>query len=415
MTQTTEQSDRNEPETTRRLGRRVLMLGAAAAGAGAAVSLVAGTDKAYAANGGDFILGESNIASATTEVATTFGDGLRGSTSQSGQNGVEGNDTSSGGGNGVRGTSQLGTGVYGAITGDSTGQSGVYGDDASTGSGGGYGVFGTSDSGTGVRGEGGLIGVQASGPVGVLATATQSYGVSATCVAPTGYVDEINTGDFVAGLIADCSTDDFIGGIGVCALGSSYGVLAVGNGGTSGITTYGGGVIGDSQAGPGVLGQSSEGTGAEGITIAKGAAGVSGNDASTEGGYGVYGVSAAGVALYGASTGGTALEVEGVTTFSRSGSATVAGTSGKSASSVVVTGVTLTSASQILATPQAHVAGTGIAGVVPDVSAGSFTIYLTKAIKVSLAIAWFIIDLPTNDGSGPRQPAAIRRPAALKA
>jgi hypothetical protein len=204
------------------------MLGAAAAGAGAAVSLGAGTDKADAATGGSVILGESNTATATTEVTTTEGDGLRGSTSQTGQNGVEGNDTSGGGGgNGVRGTSELGTGVYGTITGDSTGQSGVYGDDGSTGSGGGYGVYGTSNSGTGVYGEGGLIGVKASGLVGVLASATQSDGVRATCVGPTGYLEEINGGGINAGMIADCNTDGDIGGIGICALGNFYGVLAV--------------------------------------------------------------------------------------------------------------------------------------------------------------------------------------------
>ena len=30
-------------------------------------------------------------------------------------------------------------------------------------------------------------------------------------------------------------------------------------------------------------------------------------------------------------------------------------------------------------------------GVVTDTAASSFTIYLTKAVKVSLAIAWFIV------------------------
>src|SRR5580698_4563508 len=88
----TEGHPEGDERSSRSYGRRALMLGATA-GAGAAVTLLAGTDKAYAANNGDVILGVSNAASATTEVTTTEGDGLRGSTSQTGQNGVEGNDT----------------------------------------------------------------------------------------------------------------------------------------------------------------------------------------------------------------------------------------------------------------------------------------------------------------------------------
>jgi hypothetical protein len=58
---------------------------------------------------------------------------------------------------------------------------------------------------------------------------------------------------------------------------------------------------------------------------------------------------------------------------------------------VKVTGVTLTTSSLILATPQGKVAGVAVEGVMPDVSGSSFTIYLTKAVKVSLGIAWFVV------------------------
>jgi hypothetical protein len=45
----------------------------------------------------------------------------------------------------------------------------------------------------------------------------------------------------------------------------------------------------------------------------------------------------------------------------------------------------------ILATPQGHVTGVAVEGVVPDVTANTFTIYLTKPVTVSLAIAWFVL------------------------
>jgi hypothetical protein len=49
--------------------------------------------------------------------------------------------------------------------------------------------------------------------------------------------------------------------------------------------------------------------------------------------------------------------------------------------------VALTASSMILTTAQGYVSGVAVAGVVPDVSGGSFTIYLTKAVKVSLQVA----------------------------
>jgi hypothetical protein len=106
-----------------------------------------------------------------------------------------------------------------------------------------------------------------------------------------------------------------------------------------------------------------------------------GTDASTGGGIGVHAVS----------TKGKALRVDGVASFSRSGKAVVAGTSKKRASSVTVTGVALTSASLVLATPQGVVAGVSVEGIDLDVAGRRFTIHLTKAIKVRLAVAWFVV------------------------
>ena len=137
--------------------------------------------------------GESVVLHGPVGVTTTAGNGLQGETSQTGQSGVYGVDNtttspyafglsgqSQGGpgvwgraasGNGVYGTSGSGcgvygllngsggAGVYGAVTGDTTLQSGVYGNDQTTGAGGGYGVYGTSTTGTGVYGTGGNAGV----------------------------------------------------------------------------------------------------------------------------------------------------------------------------------------------------------------------------------------------------------------
>jgi hypothetical protein len=72
---------------TKRLGRRALVLGAAAGGAGALAS-VAGAKSASATNGNPVLLGEANSAIATTSVGTTAGNGIEGTTSASGQGGV---------------------------------------------------------------------------------------------------------------------------------------------------------------------------------------------------------------------------------------------------------------------------------------------------------------------------------------
>lgn len=145
--------------TPGRLGRRALMLGAAATGAGVAAS-VAGGGAAQAAAGKQpaVLLGKSNSAHGTTQVITRVGDGLKGQTFAAGHSGVVGFDTSTatGGhglyghsihGAGVLGISQHGTGITGL--GSTVGQSGVAGIDQ-TAAGGAHGVFGQSQHGDGV-------------------------------------------------------------------------------------------------------------------------------------------------------------------------------------------------------------------------------------------------------------------------
>ncbi len=267
-----------------RLGRRALVLGAAATGAGLTADLIAGAKPAEAANGNAVELGETNSATASTVVNTTAG-----------------------------------TGLQGGISGSEAGASGVSGVDNTTGTTC-HGIYGRSINGTGVYG-------QTSGPDG--------YGL--------------------------------------------HGVDA-GNGGAVGI-------FGTSINGFGVYGLSNNLTGVQGATQAKGQSGVAGIDDSTAGGHGVYGKSTNGTGVYATSSKGAALEVNGPARFSRSGVATVP----KGARSVEVSLAGVTTASLILATPQGRVAGVAVEGVVPDVSASSFTIYLTQAVSVSLKVAWFVI------------------------
>jgi hypothetical protein len=232
----------------------------------------------------------------------------------------------------------------GATT-SATGQVALSGVDNS--SGGGFGVSGGSTNGIGVYGNTGGDGKY--GVEGEDDSSGGGYGVYGHSGAGTG-VYGTTRGD------------------------GQNGVEGVGTGGANGVS-------GVSAAGVGVYGQTS-GTGQNGVA---------GVDQSTGGGYGVSGISTKGVGVIAISSRGTALQVDGPAVFSVSGRATVAAR----AVSVVVKGVALTSSSVVLATPQGHVAGVGVAGVVTDVSAKKMTIYLTKAPATALKIAWFVINLPS--------------------
>jgi hypothetical protein len=227
--------------SSRSYGRRALMLGAATAGVGAAASLVAGAEPASATDGSALIVGESNTAKATTSISTKKGYGFVGETSASGGIGVGGSDTSTDGGFGLYGSSANGTGVYGTITGDTSGQYAVEGLDASTGAEGGAGIGGSSTNGTGVMG-------------------TSANGTGVTGIHNTG------TGSGVSG-------EDNSGDV------TSHGVF--------GVSTMGYGVFGTTDNGVGVYGNSSVGEGGVGV-IGYGIWGVSGNSPG-ENGLGVTG------------------------------------------------------------------------------------------------------------------------------
>jgi len=260
-----------EETPSRSYGRRALMLGTAAVGAGAAVSFVARPEVAGAESpdaGGKVKLGEANTATATTSISMAV----------DGDSGIQGIDTSSGGGYGVYGTSESGTGIYGTITGDTRGHFAIEGSDASTGSGGGAGiggfstngtgVFATSTNGTGVTGihstgEGtGVAGVDNSGndlSYGVYGSSATGFGVYGT--SPNGVgVSGNGTG---------------AGGVGV--EGNSTGSYGV-NGNTSGTSfaaVYG---MASGEGGPGVLGQA----------VGEDAHGVHAIASGTGSSYGVY-------------------------------------------------------------------------------------------------------------------------------
>jgi hypothetical protein len=433
-------------EEVGRYGRRALMLGAAT-GVGVAAGLVAGAEPASAAEDGAVLAGQINTATSNTAVSTSVGNGLEGDTSQNGESGVYGHDTSSGGGHGVVGRSTNGNGVYG--TASTAGQSGVYGNDGSTAPFGGYGVQGVSANGTGVYGVSangtGVYGViygDTSGMSGVYGADSSTgtgggAGVQGSSINGTGLYGDSSYGNGVYGGSADgngvfgniygdtSGTSGVYGNDGTTGADGGYGVQGQS---TNGFGVYGvsingfgvlGSITGDTNdyvavegfdqsvgGGVGVYGQSTNGFGVYGKSSTDGKSGVFGEDESSGGGCGVQGVSTNGIGVLASNTSGTALQVEGVDRLSRSGMATVAGTASKSKTSITVPEVALSASSMILTTPQGHVPGVAVAGVVPAVSAGSFTIYLTKAVNVSLPIAWFIVDLapeaaPLNGDSRP--------------
>jgi hypothetical protein len=88
------------------------------------------------------------------------------------------------------------------------------------------------------------------------------------------------------------------------------------------------------------------------------------------------------------SGGGTALKVTGRAVFSRSGTVTVrAGTSSATKNHVALTGSSL-----VLATLQHDVPGVWVRSAVPEVAGRSFTVHLSKAVRPSTTVAWFVIN-----------------------
>jgi hypothetical protein len=223
------------------------------------------------------------------------------------------------------------------------------------------------------------------------------------------------------------TTDDTSPG-GVYGIDSSQ---ATGTFGVQGASKYGVGVYGFSSYSYGLQAYASQDHGVYSETFGNGASAVYGSDESSGGGYGVNGISNAGTGVFGSSTVagsagvgasstngygvytesgsglGMALAVNGTAAFFNSGTAVVAGTPSAPANSVTVSSPLVQASSMVLVTAQGYVAGVGVAGVVLDASAQSFTIYLTKAIKTSLTLAWFIIQ-NWNETVGDTRPLPLR-------
>jgi hypothetical protein len=177
---------------------------------------------------------------------------------------------------------------------------------------------------------------------------------------------------------------------------SGDGVFGTGGGtGVHGLT--------GSSSGSGVLGENSgAGNGVSGHANNSGASGVYGQNDGTgfgvagraAGGVGILGDSANGVGMWASSENATALRVTGKAHFSRSGLATVAGTSLAPKDSVRVS-LPITAKSIMTALLQKHVAGVYVVAAVANVRGGYFTIYLNKAVRTRVGpIAWMVTERP---------------------
>jgi hypothetical protein len=86
--------------------------------------------------------------------------------------------------------------------------------------------------------------------------------------------------------------------------------------------------------------------------------------------------------------------VSGKAQFSRSGRATITGSTATPKSSFQVTNVALTAKSLVLVTPQKSAAGVWVQAAVPSVANGRFTIFLNKGVTTSYPVAWMVIEMP---------------------
>jgi hypothetical protein len=247
-----------------RLSRRIFIAGAAAAGTGAAASLVFGAEPAGATNGNAVLLGVNNGATAATTITTTAGSGLQASTGDPRYGALQGFATSSGSATGAvygQTLSPSGAGVFGVNKAGSGAAIGVAGASSSPG---GLGVKGTSSGANGL---------------GVCGINTASSGNGAGVYGKTSS----STGSGVSGVSL---------GSGKC-----YGV----HGTTS------------SSEGSGVLGvnvSTAGGSGVEGLSATDGS-GVRGYAGGTKG-MGVEGIAVTGTGVVAFSDSGTALQASTV-------------------------------------------------------------------------------------------------------
>jgi hypothetical protein len=179
--------------------------------------------------------------------------------------------------------------------------------------------------------------------------------------------------------------------------GTGIAISAISNGdafhGMSGGSGGASGVYGENDGnGNGVYGHASNSS-ASGVYGQNGGTGF-GVAGRAAGGVGVLGDSANGTGVWASSQNATALRVSGKAQFSRSGVATVAGTSSAPKKSVKVS-LPITGKSMMTALLQKFVAGVYVVAAVPNVTGGYFTIYLNKAVSTSVGpIAWMVTEKP---------------------
>lgn len=177
-----------------RHGRRALILGVAAAGAGLAADLVAsGTADAAPDTAKPVLLSKINLASGSTVVGSAHANGLEGHTHTKGFSGVSGIDFSKAkGSNGVYGQTNHGFGVYGIGIGggngvgghsNTSGHNAVFGMDSAPS--GGTALLGQSAHGLALHAEGKVKFSTSSGvttvPGGQRTATVQVGGMTASC------------------------------------------------------------------------------------------------------------------------------------------------------------------------------------------------------------------------------------------
>jgi hypothetical protein len=201
MTDQPEQFSENDPASpspihslAARHGRRALIFGAAAAGAGLAAEMVAGgTAEAAPDASKPVLLGKQNVTSGATSVGSTNSNGLEGHTHTTGKSGVAGIDFNpKKGSQGVYGQTNHGNGVFGIGIGGGNGVGGhsntpgfnaIIGVDSATS--GGTALFGQSKHGLALHAEGKVKMSTASGvatvPAGQRTASIEVAGMSASC------------------------------------------------------------------------------------------------------------------------------------------------------------------------------------------------------------------------------------------
>jgi hypothetical protein len=250
----------------------------------------------------------------------------------------------------------------------------------------GTGVQGSNTSGTAVEGTSGSTASDATAINGVI-----------TSTSPGGFSSAVR------------GQNNGTGGLGIGVWGSHQGsgwgmyatsvsgIGIVASGGTgTGVSASGETGVAASGSTTGVSADGATGVVASGSTVGVSATGPTAIEATASDATGtavVANAAGSGPAVAVTNTGsGVALRVNGRVHFSRSGRAVVAGSTGSPQKTVTVTGVKLQSTTTVLATLQTLAGAVGVAAVVTNPAASSFTIHLTAPVSVAATVGWFVIE-----------------------